>query len=166
MNVSFDVQLHAKDLYRFNMYQTYTGLQGILSVVLGILGFVMAGITFREAELPYTIMYIVVGCLFLFYIPVSLWFRSKLTIKSNAVLAGKLHYEVTEKCIRVTQGEEEGELPWEAVYKLVSNKKQILIFSTRVNAYIIPREQIGAQYDDFCEVARKELEHYRLKLKK
>lgn len=164
MNVSFDVQLQAKDLYRFNMYQTYTSLQGILSVVLGILGFVMAGITFGEAELPYTIMYIVVGCLFLFYIPVSLWFRSKLTLKSNAVLAGKLHYEVSEECIRVTQGEEAGELPWEAVYKLVSNKKQILIFSTRINAYIIPREQIGAQYDSFCEVAGKELEHYRLKL--
>ena len=166
MDVSFDVQLQAKDLYRFNMYQTYTSLQGFLSIVLGILGFVMAGITFGEAELPYTIMYVVVGLLFIFYIPVSLWLRSKLTFKTNTVLSGKLHYVVSEDGIHVTQGEESGELPWEVVYKLVSNRKQILVYSTRVNAYIIPREQIGAQYDSFCDVAQKKLKSYQLKLKK
>ena len=157
MSVSFDVQLQAKDLYRFNMYQTYTGLQGFVSIILGILGFVMAGITFGEAEVPYTIMYIVVGLLFWFYIPVSLWLRAKATMKTNKVLAGKLHYEVSEDSIHVTQ---------DAIYKVISNKKQILIYSSRINAYIIPREQIGDQYDSFCEVARKKLESFRLRLKK
>lgn len=28
MNTAFDIKLEAKDLFRFNMYQTYTGLQG------------------------------------------------------------------------------------------------------------------------------------------
>ena len=166
MSVSFDVQLQAKDLYRFNMYQTYTGLQGFVSIILGILGFVMAGITFGEAEVPYTIMYIVVGLLFWFYIPVSLWLRAKATMKTKKVLAGKLHYEVSEDSIHVTQGEDCGELPWDAIYKVISNKKQILIYSSRINAYIIPREQIGDQYDSFCEVARKKLESFRLRLKK
>ena len=43
MKASFDVTLSPKDLYRFNMYQTYTGFQGWSSIALGILGFVMAG---------------------------------------------------------------------------------------------------------------------------
>lgn len=162
----FDVKLQPKDLYRFNMYQTYTGLQGWISIILGILGFVMAGITFGEAEIPYTVMYIVVGLLFLFYVPVSLWFRAKSTLKTNAVLAGELHYEVSEEQIRVTQGQESGELPWDAIYKIVSNKSQILIYSTRINAYVIPREQIGEQYEVFCAIAKKKLDSYRLKLKK
>ena len=166
MEVSFDVQLQPKDLFRFNMYQTYTGMQGVLSIVLGILGFVMAGLSVGKAEIPYTIMYIVVGLIFLFYIPVSLWLRSKHTLKANAVLAGKLHYEVSEKGIHVVQGKETGDLPWDAVYKLVSNKHQILIYTTRVNAYVVPREQIGDQYDGFCQVAGKVLEPFRLKLKK
>ena len=42
MKASFDVTLSPKDLYRFNMYQTYTGFQGWSSIALGILGFVMA----------------------------------------------------------------------------------------------------------------------------
>lgn len=163
--VEFDVQLQPKDLYRFNIYQTYTGIQGWISVILGILGFVMAGITFGEAELPYTILYIVVGFLFLFYIPVSLWFRAKAVLKTNTVLAGKLHYEVSDEQIHVTQGEDAGDLPWEAIYKIVANKNQVLIYSTRINAYVVPREQIGDQYEGFCKIAKRKLQSYKLKMK-
>ena len=59
--------------------------------------------------------------------PVSFWFRAKATLKTNEVLANELHYEVSEEQIHVTQKEESGELPWDAVYKIVSNKNQILI---------------------------------------
>ena len=50
MKASFDVTLSPKDLYRFNMYQTYTGFQGWSSIALGILGFVMAGISFQNGN--------------------------------------------------------------------------------------------------------------------
>ena len=64
MNTAFDIKLEAKDLSRFNMYQTHTGLQGWISIILGILAFVMAGITFGHAETMYTMLYIGVGILF------------------------------------------------------------------------------------------------------
>ena len=48
MKVAFNVKLQEKDLYRFNIYQAYTGLQGWVSVILGILAFVMAKVTFGE----------------------------------------------------------------------------------------------------------------------
>ena len=70
MKASFDVTLSPKDLYRFNMYQTYTGFQGWSSIALGILGFVMAGISFQNGKTSYTLLYIAVGFLFLLYIPV------------------------------------------------------------------------------------------------
>ena len=106
------------------------------------------------------------GIVFWFYVPISLWFRAKSTLKSNQVLAGKLHYEVTEEFIKVTQGKEHGELPWDMVYKIVSTKNMVLIYSSRVNAYIIPMPQIGDQYAAFCEVAEAKLEKFRLKLKR
>ncbi len=165
MKVIFDVKLNPKDLYRFNMHQAYTGIQGWVSIILGILAFVMAGVTFGEKSFEYTFLYVVVGLLFWFYMPVSFWFRAKLTLKTNEVLANELHYEVSGEQIHVTQGEEEGELPWDAVYKLVSDKHQVLIYTTRINAYIIPMEQIGKQYADFKKIAEKKLEKFRLKLK-
>lgn len=168
MKVEFDVQLQPKDLYRFNMFQTYTGMSGVISIALGILAFVMAGVAAGKSDVPgsYTALYALMGCVFLLYVPISLWFRAKSTLKSNAVLAGELHYEVSEVCIRVTQGEESGELPWDMVYKVVSTKRMVLIYSSRINAYIIPMEQIGENYPAFVEVATSKLEKFRLKLKK
>lgn len=165
MSISFDVKLQAKDLYSFNMYQTYSGIHGWVSVALAVLSWIMAGATFGKAEVLYTILYIACGFLFLLYVPVSLWLRSNATIRTNEVLAGTLHYEVSEECIRVTQGDEVGELPWDMIYKLVSNKRQVLIFSNRVNAYIIPREQLAGQYDSLCELASKKLEKFRIRLR-
>ena len=123
MKASFDVTLSPKDLYRFNMYQTYTGFQGWSSIALGILGFVMAGISFQNGKTSYTLLYAAVGFLFLLYIPVTLWFRAKETLKTNKVLAGTLHYEITEKNIHVSQGKETGDMEWQAIYKIVANAK-------------------------------------------
>lgn len=103
--------------------------------------------------------------LFLLYIPVALWFRAKETLKTNKVLAGTLHYEITEKNIHVSQGKETGDMEWEAVYKIVANAKQILIYSNRKSAYIIPMEQIGDQYVAFREIAEQKLEKYKLRMK-
>lgn len=47
MKASFDVTLSPKDLYRFNMYQTYTGFQGWSSIALGILGLLWLESVFR-----------------------------------------------------------------------------------------------------------------------
>jgi predicted permease len=165
MKASFDVTLSQKDLYRFNMYQTYTGFQGWTSIVLGILGFVMAGISFQNGKISYTLLYTAVGFLFLLYIPVALWFRAKEILKTNKVLASTLHYEISDKNIHVSQGKETGDMEWEAVYKIVANAKQILIYSNRKSAYIIPMEQIGDQYVAFREIAEQKLEKYKLRMK-
>ena len=165
MKASFDVKLQPQDLYRFNLYQTYTGMQGLVSIVLGILGFVMAGICFQKGTYSYTVLYIGVGILFLLYIPVALWFRAKATLKTNQVLANTLHYEVSEKNIHVTQGKETGDMEWDWVYKIVADKKQILIYTNRKNAYIIPKEQIGDQYEAFRQIAESRLETYKLRMK-
>lgn len=165
MKAEFDVKLSAQDLYGFNLYQTYTGIHGIVSILLTIIFWISAGSMFSQGQIGYGLLYVAVGILFLVYMPLTLWLRSKKTIKTNKVLSETLHYEVSEEYIKVTQGEEKGELPWEQVYKIIANSKRILIYSNRINAYVIPREQIGEQYDAFCKIASVKLETYRLKIK-
>jgi hypothetical protein len=165
MEVSFDVKLTSKDLFRFNMYQTYTSSQGPISILLAILVFVMAGVSFRDGSMGYGLLYLVIGVVFLVYIPVTLWTRAKQTLKKNAVLSGTLHYHISEKGIEVAQGDDSGVLEWKQVYKMVSGKTHVLIYSNRVNAYIVPREQIGSQYGALKEIAEQMLEKHRVRLK-
>lgn len=163
MTVAFDIKPEAKDLYRFNMHQAYTGLNGWISVILAGLSFFMALLTLGQTEVLYTILYFCCGALFLFYLPVALWQSANRVIQNNEVLSGVVHYELSEEGIRITQGEETGEMPWEEVYKVVSNQKLVLIYVNRKNAYIIPREQLGDQYKDLRELVEKQLEKYRVK---
>lgn len=165
MEVSFDIQLTPKDLFRFNMFQTYTTTQGPTSIILAIIVIVMSVVSFRNGEMGYGFLYVAAAVLFIVYIPASLWTRAKATLKKNEVLAGKLHYQISDKGIEVFQGADSGLLPWDAIYKMVSNKNQVLIYSNRINAYIIPREQLSDRYDALKEIARKQLPNYRFRMK-
>lgn len=165
MTVEFDVKLEPKDLYRFNLYQTYTGSQGIISILIIILAGIMTTVSYKDGNYSYAVMYGIFFVIFIGYIPVTLWTKAKLTLKSNKVLADTLHYEVSEDGIRVTQGEESGELPWKQIYKMISTRNHVLIYSGRKNAYIIPISQLDGQYDRLAELANDRLEKFRVKMK-
>ena len=165
METKFDIQLTNKDLYGFNIYQTYRSGQGILSLLIGLIVFVMAGLSFAQSNLSMGLLYIAFGVVVIAYIPGSLWLRVNQTMKTNSVLSGVLHYEVSEKAIKVTAGEETAELPWEMIYKFVANDKNVLIYSNRINAYVIPRSQLGDCYESLVEIAKTQLPKYRLRIK-
>ena len=165
MDIEFDITLTPKDMYRFNMYQTYTGFQGWFSVIISVFLFVVAGLTFGEVTGTRTLLYVLLGILFLIYMPVTLYLRSKHNIAVSEVLKHPLHFTVGEKGFTVSQKEESAELPWEQIYKMVGTKSNVLVYSSRINAYIIPRAQLGDKYADLAELGKEKLPKYRIKMK-
>lgn len=165
MTAEFDVTITSKDMYRFNMYHAYHGFQGIFATVIGILVLVVAGATFGKVETMYTVMYIIFGVVFLVYVPASLYMRSKQQILSSEVLRQALHYKFDEEGVHVSQKEQTADLLWNQIYKVVATKSNLLVYSSRVNAYVIPRSVMGTEYETVTQLARKNLEKYRLKLK-
>lgn len=164
MPIEFDITLTSKDMYRFNMYQTYSGFHGWFSVIVAICAFIVAGVTYGKVELTYTIIYIVFGIVFLLYLPVTLYVRSGHSLAASRILGKPLHYAVDGEGIGVSQGEESAKLPWEQIYKMVATKHNVLIYSNRINAYVIPREQLGDRYADLAGLAASKLEKYRVKM--
>lgn len=165
MPMEFDIKITDKDMYRFNMYHAYTGFQGIFATVIGIAVLVVAAVTFGKIEITYSILYLLFGVIFLFYVPVSLKMRSKRQILASPVLKETLHYTVDEAGIHVSVGEQTADLEWKMIYKIVSTKSNLLIYSSRVNAYVIPRAQLGEQYEAVKALAKQKLESYRLRMK-
>ncbi|MFG6384706.1 MAG: YcxB family protein [Lachnospiraceae bacterium] len=164
MSVEFDIRITEKDMFRFNLYHAYHGFQGIVATLVGIWVLVMAAITFGKVEVMYTILYIVFGIVFLIYVPGSLYLRSKNQIQSSEVLKQTLHYIIDDAGVHVSQGEQTADLEWKQIYKIVSTKSNLLIYSSRINAYVIPREAVKGQYETIVGLAINHLESYRLKL--
>lgn len=164
MSAEFDVTITDKDMFRFNIYHAYHGFQGIIATLVGLWVLVMAGLTFGRVGVMYTVLYIILGILFLVYVPGNLYLRSKKQISSSDVLKNALHYKIDDAGIHVSQGEQTADLEWKLIYKMVSTKSQLLIYSSRLNAYIIPKEVIGEQYQTILGLAINHLESYRLKM--
>ncbi len=165
MPIEFDIKITDKDMYRFNMHHAYTGFQGIFAAVIGIAVLVVAVLTMNKVDVTYTLLYFLFGIIFLVYTPVNLKLRSKRQILASPVLKESLHYKVDEEGIHVMVGEQTADLPWNMIYKVVSTRSNLLIYSSRVNAYVIPLEQLGDQYEAVKALAEAKLESYRRRLK-
>ena len=83
MSAEFEVTITDKDMYRFNIYHAYHGVQGILATLVGVWVLITAGLTFGKVEMMYTVLYLVFGIVFLVYVPGNLYLRSKRQISSS-----------------------------------------------------------------------------------
>jgi hypothetical protein len=163
--VEFDITLKPKDMYRFNIYQVYSGFTGWFSIIVSIFMIGWSVYSYGRVPVGYTVLYIIFGIIFLFYMPINLMIRSKTALASSEVLRNALHYKVDEDAIEVSQGEASSRLEWDQIYKLVATKNNVLIYSNRTRAYVIPREQLGDKFAELKAIAEQKLPKYRLKLK-
>ncbi len=166
MKVTLDIKVDAKDLFRFNMMQAYRGMQGVLSIILPILVFAYAVTTYGEVSIGSTLVYVGLGIVFLIYVPISLWLRVNKTVKDeNNALSKSLHYDFEEDGIRVSVGEESVEFKWENIFQMKTSGSLVLVYTNRINAYILPLSQVGDKYDELSKLAHAKLEKYRIKMK-
>ncbi|QFJ54697.1 YcxB family protein [Pseudobutyrivibrio xylanivorans] len=165
-STSFSVKIKEEDLYRFNLHHAYTSSQGIISVVLFILLIAVWILRFPQLSLIYKVLYPVIATVFLLYIPMSLKLRVK-TQMQQEVFQYPLTYELVDTGIKVSSPstEEPAELPWEYVYKISTWKDYLLIYSNRVNAYIIPRKDIKDVYEPIIDYIKNHVEDYKLQIK-
>ncbi len=170
--VKMDVTIDADDMYRFQMYHTYRTGQGILSIVLGVVSIAIAVISHAKLQPMDIVFYVGVGLIFFGYYPVSLKRKAPMLISGSPILSHPLHYTFDEKGITVEadatadvpEGETKAFLPWENVFKAVSTKDQLLIYSNKVNAYILPLSQVK-DYEAIKKLMTEKLPEHRISLK-
>ena len=165
MKIELDIKIDAKDLFNFNIRQAYKGMQGFLSILLPVLLFAYGVTSIGKVDVIYTFVYFALGVLFLLYVPFSLWKRAnKVVNDANNALSKPLHYEFREDAIRVEVEEQNVEFQWENIFMMKKSGGLLLVYTNRINAYILPLAQVGDKYDELASLAESKLEKYRRKL--
>ena len=136
MEVEFDVQMTSADLYDYMLHHTFTSPSGLIGAVAGAL-MIVAGFAGSGA------LCTIAGIVILLYLPVALFMRSKQQFLSNPAFRQPLHYRMDEEGITVSQGEHEECCKWEDVRKAISTMRSIVLYTSAVNATILPKKAMG-----------------------
>ena len=62
---------------------------------------------------------------------------------ANPAFKQSLHYKMTDEGIEVSQNGETQSQKWEDMYKAVSTSQSLIVYTSRVNASIFPKKDLG-----------------------
>ena len=150
MNYTVKVNVNDRDLFKFLIYHNFHGAQGKLGILIAILAFVAAGITFGKVETFYTAAYIVCGVLFLVYTPLSLKLKAKRQFQLVPDLKEEMTYEFSNDGIVSSIKDQSVQVKWINLFKIVGTAEYIYIYTDRMHASIVPKRCIE-DYDGLVE---------------
>jgi len=140
MEVEFDIKITANSLYDYLMYHTYHTLTGLAGTVVGALMIVAFFMNMRP-------VFLIAGIVILLYLPWTLFIRSRQQYLSNEAFKNPLHYRMTDEGVEVSQGETIQLQKWEDMYKATSSAGSILLYTSKINACIFPKKELGEKKD-------------------
>ena len=156
--VELDIKIEAKDLYDYMMSHTYNTASGIIGSCFGAV-MVVIGISTKMW------IYAILGAVLLLYLPWTLKIKSKQQALLNPAFKEPLHYVLDENGITVSQGEQTQNQAWENMYKATSTTRSIIVYTTKVNATIFPRAQVGEQLPALIEVISTHMPAGKVKIR-
>lgn len=136
--LNLTVKIEAGDLYDYMLMHSYNSPAGILGSAFGAVLILFAIMTQQW-------IFIILGVVMLLYLPWTLFIKSRRQILSNPSFQEPLEYTLDEEGLTVSQGEAQEKMAWEDMYKAVSTGRSIILYTSRVNATLFPKRQLGDQ---------------------
>ena len=136
--VELDIKISAQDLYDYMLMHSYSSAAGIMGSALGA---VMIIVAIAKSQW----IFLVGGAALLLYLPWVLLIKSRQQIVSNPVFQKPLHYCLDDQGLTISQGDSSTTQVWDDMVKAVSTGRSIILYTSRVNATIFPRKQMGDQ---------------------
>lgn len=158
MELEFDVKVTSKVLYDYMLHHTYGSFQGVIGTAVGALmlvGFAVTGYG----------IWLIGGIVLLAYLPWSLFWKSKQQMLNTPAFQNPLHYRMTEEGVEISQGEAKEFQTWEHMVKATSTGKSIILYTSRFNASIFPREDLKEKEVAVIEMISKHMPPTKVKIK-
>lgn len=156
--INISVKIEAGDLYDYMLMHSYNSPAGIVGSTFGALLIVFALATKQW-------IFIVLGLVMLLYLPWTLFLKSRSQLLNNPAFQEPLQYTLDEEGLTVSQGEAQEKMAWEDMHKAVSTGRSIILYTSRVNATIFPKRQLGEQRVAVIEMISTHMPPSRVKIR-
>lgn len=156
--LELDVKIESGDLYDYMMAHSYNSATGIIGSCFGGL-MVIIGVMSKQW------IFLIGGVVLLLYLPWTLFLKSKQQALNNPAFKNKLHYVLDDNGITVSQGEESQSQAWENMHKAISTNRSIIIYTSPVNATILPRRALGQDLSKCIEIISTHMPPGKVKIR-
>ena len=158
MEVTLKVKILAGDIYDYLLYHYYTSAAGLIGSCVGALLVVSAFLTG-------TWSYLVVGLIILLYLPWVSFLKSRTQAKTNPAFKEEMTYLFNDEGLTVSVGEEKASCKWDEMHKAVSTGRSIILYTSPINATIIPKRFLTDQRQDLIAIISTHLPPKKVKIK-
>lgn len=135
----------------------------IIMLIFGIGCFAVAGITYKDMDGRTIAFLILLGALYTVFNPIILWRNSRRQYRKNPVYQNEITYEFDDNGVTVSQGDVVTSKEWPMFWKAVDFGSIVVLYLAVNNGIIIPKEDIGDNYDAFCDMVSS---HMKSNIKK
>jgi len=158
MEIEFDTKMNANVLYDYMLHHTYTSASGLLGTGVGALMIV-------AFSMQQSVIFLIAGIVILAYLPWTLFMKSRQQMLANPAFKEPLHYRLDEEGITVSQNETEEKQAWDQMYKAISTGKSIIVYTSRVNASIFPKQDLGSNKAKVIEIISTHMPPSKVKIR-
>lgn len=151
MEVKVEARLSKKEMFNFLVRHNYLRFSGICIIVLGIGALLMLlfNLNNKEMSQSYKFALLFISLLFIVVEPIMLYTKAGKQVKKNDSVNKPLTYVFSESGFSISRDEESVEHKYEDVMKVVSTKLSVLIYMSPYTAFIIPKKNIGDNFENF-----------------
>ena len=158
MDLEFDVKITSNILYDYMLRHTYSSLSGLMGSLVGVLMLML----FASNRQP---ICLIIALVILLYLPWTLFIKSKQQALNTPAFKKPLHYRLTDEGIEVSQDETKEKMGWDDMYKAVSTSRSIIVYTTRTNACIFPKQDLGENRYKVIEIISTHMPPKKVKIR-
>jgi hypothetical protein len=166
--VKFKTKINTNELFQFLMKHSYAGISGKIGLLISL----VAAILFIK-NVPYfignemqVILFGILALLFTVVNPLLLLMKAKQQKLTNPAYKNEMEYELNEEGIVLHVGEQEGGIPWDMIVKIVETKSLYLLYTTRINAFLWPKKDMGAKEKEMIDYLLAHIDASKVRLPK
>ncbi len=134
------------NVYELLLYNIYKSFKGIFTVMISIVGIIalITGVV-EDAQQRGLLIYVILFCIG-FY-PLLTIYKAKKQMDSSIFYKNLIHYRLNSQGIHVSQDNHTLFKTWNGVQKVVEIRKSIVLYLNEGGVFILPKGDIGNNYD-------------------
>lgn len=158
---NFDAKLSAAELYAFSMRHTYKSMSGIFGLIISFGSLIICAVRYKYLDKTAIMALIIIGLIFTVIQPLMLWSKANAQVKKNKSINAKLHYNISDNGITVSQGEQEADVKWYDIIKTVIVKDAVYVYMSPVRAFIFTKKQCGDDFGSLVGFIQEKVKQYK-----